>query len=549
MSWRHWAYDRDLPALSVRRRELRTSLRRVTVAWMFGVVWATAASGAQFKTYARMLGFGDMAFGIMAAIPFAATFGQLIASVVIERTGLRKFQFLHCAAIHRLSWLVMAALPLLLGVPSDLAVTAALFVLGVSWFSEALSRPAWMTWMGDLIPRRIRGRYMARREQMATLVQVVVVVGIGILLDWAGTSGRAESAEAQPMLLWVICGIFGMAAVFGFIDIFVFRRVREVLPSVRTQPTPVAVDVYVAPRKNERLGGRVGYRLREVRNLVRSLLLEPLREEPVFRNYVGFGAMITFSVTVAAWYFWLLTTEFLNLSYLATNFLFLVVGPLAALAAAPLWGRLIDRWGRRPALILSTVGAIFSLVPWFFVRPDMTGPQFVADGINAAAGAVGGLVGAGGWQPLGPGAPVGAFLVVALGCAIGGATWTGLNNAQLSMVLGFADGRGRSRYVAASSVLISLGGVLGGLCGGLITQYAAGFKDFGPFLWNRWHLTFAVAGVVRAASLFWLIGLPDTRAMPMRYVMRSLSVNVYNAVSTRLFAPARVFGWGRRRKG
>jgi len=141
-------------------------MRTTTVAWMFGVVWLACVSGSHVKVFARMLGFNDFTFGLMAALPFLATFAQILASVLIERTGLLKFQFLQCATIHRLCWLAVAAIPLVLPLPSAWAVTAFLLVLAASSLMNALAAPAWMTWMGRLVPRRVRGRYFASRARL-----------------------------------------------------------------------------------------------------------------------------------------------------------------------------------------------------------------------------------------------------------------------------------------------------------------------------------------------------------------------------------------------
>ena len=109
MSWRSKSYE-VLPALSVRGPELRRSLRIVTAAWMFGVVWMVCISGSHVKVFGRILGFYDFAFGVMAALPWMASFGQIIAAVIIERTGLRKYQFIECVAINRLLWAAVALL-------------------------------------------------------------------------------------------------------------------------------------------------------------------------------------------------------------------------------------------------------------------------------------------------------------------------------------------------------------------------------------------------------------------------------------------------------
>ena len=170
MSWRSKSYE-VLPALSVRGPELRRALRTATTAWMFGVVWLACTAGSRVTFFGRMLGFDDFHFGMMSAIPFAATFGQLIAVILIERSGLRKYQFLHCGFIHRAMWIVIAAIPFVLPVPSKWAVWTMLAALGISWLLAALSIPAWMTWMGDLIPRRIRGRYFATRSAEARSIK------------------------------------------------------------------------------------------------------------------------------------------------------------------------------------------------------------------------------------------------------------------------------------------------------------------------------------------------------------------------------------------
>ena len=44
MSWRSRTYD-ELPALSIRRMELRRALRIVTAGWMFGIVWGSIVGG------------------------------------------------------------------------------------------------------------------------------------------------------------------------------------------------------------------------------------------------------------------------------------------------------------------------------------------------------------------------------------------------------------------------------------------------------------------------------------------------------------------------
>ena len=541
--WRELSY-RELPALSVRGTHLRRALRRITLAWMFGVAWLAASGGSHLKILANLLGFSDLAFGILAATPFLATLGQILASALIERTGLVKYQFIHCAVAHRLLWLVAAALPLVLPIPSPVAVVALLTVLAASWFMSSVAAPAWMTWMGVLIPRRVRGRYFANRERLAMLVQVAVVVAIGFAMDRLYPT--PESVRPGPGL-WVICGILALGAVWGTADILLFRRVPEVLgPPAGVKPGPETTAAAAIPAV------RTGKRgPREALSFLGRHILEPL-SDTAFRSYVLFAATITFSLTVAGWFFWLNAMDHLGFGSLATNVLFLVVGPLGGVWASRWWGRAIDRWGRRPVLFLGTVGAVLCLVPWLLITPDTPGPPILRRTIGWFLSVVGDLLGQPESLRLGEASPVGAYLVAALACVLAGASWTGVNLAQVGIVLGFADGNGRSRYVAASSVLISVGGILGGVAGGVLAESLRFLQDaplrWGPLVWNNWHVAFAAALLSRGLALLWLIGMPDPGAAKIRVFTRHIGVNAYNALMTRLFYPVRVFGWALRRK-
>lgn len=540
MTWKQKSYN-AIPALSVRGPDLRRALRSVTYSWMFGVIWVACISGSQVRIFAGMLGFDDLAFGIMAAMPFIATFGQLVASLLIERTGLVKYQFMQFALVHRALWLVVAAAGLLLPIPSPLAVVVVLAVLGVSWFTAALSGPPWLTWMGSLIPRRIRGRFFANRERLALAVLSVAVLVVGLLMDIVYDP---QGPAYQPLAMWTIGGIFAVAALCGMVDILFYRRVPEVLPAPEAQQQNEDPDANLG---RERSGpGRTG--IAGLRQLLHDLLIEPLSNR-VFRSYVLFGATLTFSVTFSGWYIWLNAMDTLGFSSLATNSLFLVIGPLAGVCAARAWGRAIDRWGRRPVLILASVGVGLSLVPWLFVSRQTPAPDFAMRSISWALLQLGQALGRQDWITPDTALPVGAYLWSVLGCIIGGACWPGVNLAQTNIVLGFSEGTGRSRYIAASAVLISAGGALGGLAGGWMTQSLTALQQhpltFGPFAWTNWHLSFAVAIAARLLAMFWLHGMPDPGATPVRTVARQMSANAYNNIVTRMFYPLRVIGWRR----
>jgi len=558
MSWRRKSYE-ALPALTVGGPELRRSLRIVTAAWMLGVIWMACIGGSRMNIFARMVGFGEFHFGLLTALAFVATFAQLVATVLIERSGLTKYQFLSCATISRLTWVAIAAVPLMLPAPSPAATWTMLGLLLLSSVMNALAQPAWMTWMGDLIPRRIRGRYFANRSIISQAVMVPVVIALAVLLDSVARADPATGGvlamtpRTQPVMLWFVSAVFAAAGIVGTMDVLLFHRVREVAGTTPDRPRLPAVNI----SRSDIVGaGPAGRAARYMSAGVRQLLLDPLRDR-VFRRYVIYGATITFAMAVGGQYYWRNLLENLRFSVLGTDVLFLVFSPLMGMLASRPWGRLIDRWGRRPVLILATVFTVLSITPYFYCTRHTPAPGFLVDSVNWTASSVGALIGRDGMKWITPGMPVGAWLIMSLSMLFGGTGWCGVMLAQSNIVLGFADGRGRSKYVAAYAVLISLGGVLGGLAGGSIAELAKHLQAapicFGPtdaagraaiFAWNNWHLTFALSLTARITALLLLINMPDPGARRARDMFRHMRQNVYNSF-TGLFYWLRVFGWGR----
>jgi len=520
MDWRKTKYE-EVPALSVRGHNLRHSLRTVTLAWMFGVVWSVCITGSHVNTFAVMLGFNNLAFGLMACLPYAAKFFQLLASAMIERTGAVKQPFLRYGTVSRMLWLAVAVVPLLLPIPSALAVTATLLVMGVSWVLAAIAVPPWILWIGKLTPRRIRGRFLARRAQWTTLIGIVVAIVLGVVMDQvyrnphggpltaADMVGDSRSlAQRYPAALWTICGIFVVGAIFGTIDIRLFQRIRELLPTDSlppAEPAPPAQGDWLARQ------GRAA----------KGLLWDPLKDT-TFRANVIYGATVMFSASVGAPFFWRNALENLGFGSLATNLIFLAIGPVAGILGARAWGRAVDGWGRKPVLLISTALTIFSVAPWFFAT-SRTG-----SGLAAAL-------------HLPPGTPVGSYLLGTAACVLGGFAWTGLQLAQQGIWFGFTDGPGRSRYVAAYDILVGLGGAIGALAGGILAQSLGEWQVIvGPFLWNSWHATFALSMIARAAATLLAFRIPDPGAADTWTVVRQIRMNVYNAMATWLFSPLRV---------
>ena len=455
------------PSIEARESELRQLLRRVLVAWLFGAGWMYLVTGAALTRYARLLGVTEFGFGLMAAIPYVAALGQLPASFVIERFGHRKPLFIVANVLHRCLWLVIALIPWLY--PPGRQPAGLITLMLVSSFAASLAVPSWYSWISTMVPGPIRGRYFSRRTQVGQMVGLAVTLGVGFALDWAEGIDRVMLSRTLSVLL-----AFG--AVLGVIDILWFL------------PIP---DRQSAPR-NPHVA-------------LRDLLLQPLRNRS-FRYYLAFNVTFVFGIGFVGQFIWLYMFDVARMSNTQANLL-LIVGPLVVtLISVPFWGRLIDKLGRKPVLIIAGILVIHGSIAWLLItRED--------------------------WWP--------GYLVV----LVASFAWPGIDLASYNILLGMTERKAGSVYVAMNSVAVAVAGALSGLFGGTVAKL---MKDWhGTFLGLplTYHaVLFLISCVVRGLALFWLRGVEEPRAFSVRDAFRYMAVDMYSNLQDTLFVPVRLVG-------
>lgn len=547
MPWRRKTFD-EVPALSVRGPELRNALRTVTVAWMFGITWMTIVTGSRGTIFGEMLGFDNDDFGILTSLPFAATFLQVFAAVLIERTGVRKWMFIYLMTVGRLLWVLVALIPLFFPIPSRVAVWTMLGIILAGHVCNAFSAPAWMSWMGDLIPRRIRGRYLGNRQRYSRYVQIPLVVVISIVLDFMTDPDQPITAADQPLLLNAIMVLFAFAAIAGALDILLFLRIREVVPTTPDAPRKPAVEIHVSKPRRWNPVSALRYGTAYSVQAFRSVVGEPLGDRD-FRRLVLYLAVMTSAATASGPFIWRNALKNLQFSQFGADILYLVIGPLAGMLAARSIGNRIDRWGRRPTMFFGTILTVFSILPMFIASPRTPNPVWLIDAANGACAWGASIIGQQGWTPIPQGAPLGAWLITLLSATIGAVGWTTVMMAQAGILMGFSDGSGRSKYVAASSVLISFGGMFGSRMGGWVAEALRAYQPdgspmvLGTLVWTNWHATFALSWVLRLLGLFLVLRVTDPGSRPVRRIMYDARSNVFNYFNSRLFYRMRIFGW------
>ena len=449
---------------------LRDSLRLIIVAWLFGSAWMNLASGAAFTRYAKLLNVSPFGFGLLAAIPFLGAAVQLPTSLYLERHGGRKPVFIWTCTLHRFLWVLIGALPWLL--PEAWQWHGLLALIFLSTVLANVASPAWMAWMADVIPARIRGRFNARRIQFGQSVGLVLSLLAGVALDWPDESQKT-------VLRHIISGMFVLAGVLGMVDILLFLRVPDPKP-VHHHPTLS-------------LG---------------ELVRQPLRN-PAFRVFLGYSALMTFATGFVGQFVWLYVFDEVGMSNMRANLLLITVPTLVSMGVYPFWGRLVDRFGSKPTLLLAGLIIINGANSWILVTRDT-------------------------WIP--------GYLVVLTAVV----AWPGMELAGFNLLLRLTDSGNRMRassaVVAINSLAVAIAGTLSGLAGGLVAQW------LGPH-WRvtvlGWPVTshgvlFLASAGLRALALVCVLFLKEKKRLATRDALHHMMIDLFSNLQQATFFPVRM---------
>ncbi len=294
--------------------------------------WVMACvGGAVITGWALYLGCGPMMLALLGALPFLAQLMQLPGAWLTTRFGSRRMAVL-TVAVSRQAFLPLIVLPFLPLAP-EVKRGVLLACAALHHGTGILCNNAWVTWMGDLVPRRLRGRYFGRRTAISTLAGALATLTAGTFLDGARTSDRTGPGLAALALAACVLG---------------------------------ALSTGLMALKHDPARGPAiqGFRFARV--------LQPLKDGAA-RRLLAYGAVWNAALGLSGPFFTLYLLEDVRLGFTWVA----LQGSAAALArmvAAPGWGRLIDRVGPRPVLRGCAWGLVLSPLLWTLAGPDQWWP-------------------------------------------------------------------------------------------------------------------------------------------------------------------------------
>lgn len=288
-------------------------------------VFLNWTSGSVLIGYMLHLGASPTHLGLVASVPLLAQAMSPLAAWLAAVLGRRRMLILANAFVARGLWILAAVLPAL-GVPAGAEPTFLVLLVLVSSVFQAANSTLWASWIGDVVPDNVRGRYFGLRTGIAGLAGTLANLGAGWYLD----------RVAVPLGFQVVIGVGVVCA-----------AISAMLYLVHYDP----------PTPRERVS-------------LLQVLRTPLADSN-FRRFLVFAVYWQFAVFLSAPFVFPYFLDELRLTFTQIA-IWSTIAATSALGTTILWGRAADRVGNKSVLAIGTFVAGVGL-PTFWILAGITG--------------------------------------------------------------------------------------------------------------------------------------------------------------------------------
>jgi MFS family permease len=286
-------------------------------------------------------------FPIIAGLIPLCQSAQLLGSRLMERTGWRRGIFTVGQGLSRLVWFFIGLLPFAVShARSELRLVLLFGSVALSFFLLALGEPAWLSWVGDLVPSDRRARYFGIFRGVGAAVGATFGIASGAYLD-------AKGWTPEAFMIVIFAG-----ALAGTADIAIWY-------------------LWVHHPTFERPAGR-------------RPMLGLLRESMTQAGFVKLLAVLFiwyFTLSMMGCFDKIYRLNRLGLTMLSVEIIEMLE-TCTFVAFAFMWGHFADRYGRKRTLQIGLGSAAVCVSLYFVARDDFYYPitiLFVLSGIAISA--------------------------------------------------------------------------------------------------------------------------------------------------------------------
>jgi MFS family permease len=329
----------------IRQREdkgFRKIFRISAISGIFGQIFSTLSGpGSAFLTkFAIMLNATPLHFAILSATGQISQIFQLLGAFVTKRRKKRKgvvltLQFIGCGI-----GLCFGIVPFVFSTGNAINAFLLLFFISVSLLSVASN--AWIGWITDVIPLRVRGRFFSILSQYVMLT----AVGVGLIFSpfidrFSSAGGHVISSQPSSFfkagnLPLGFAIIFVVSIIAAFAGLGVLSRLPEKEKKIEEEG---AAEMFFLPMKDSN-----------------------------FRRFLLYSCWWMLAVGIGAPFWQPFMLQKLHMSLFEVQ-IYGGINIAAAILVLRPWGRLIDTYGNRIAMRLIIMLGGFNPMVWLFVTP------------------------------------------------------------------------------------------------------------------------------------------------------------------------------------
>jgi MFS family permease len=338
-------------------RQLNTAMRLNVLTGGLATVWQIVCSPQPiFNVFLQNeLGASSSTLGALIALIQLSGLFQLASIFIYGYAPRKKPFFVGIHLVHRILTLSIAASAFMAAAHGDRAwgIRAIMIALPISWIFMNASAAGWWSWVADIFPENIRGTFFLKRSAILNVINVIWFFLASMTLDLFDGPGR----------FWVYVVIFSIGGLTGLADIIlnIFIPEPEALEKKRFSP----IDA-----------------------------LEPLKNSNFIRFSLAVGIAI-FSINLIAPFQapYVVNPDTVGAPNTWLGIMF-VISQLTWVLSAPFWGIVMDKWGRKPVVVMgcffviSWIGYLFLthrsftyLLPLISIGTGLLAPAFW-EGIN-----------------------------------------------------------------------------------------------------------------------------------------------------------------------
>lgn len=406
---------------------MRLAMRLNVLTGCLATVWNIVLSPqAIFNVFFQnRLGAPPILLGLLVALLQATAVFQLASIFLYGYASRKKPIFVSAHLLHRVLTLavVWGAFSAAAGGQRGPIIRIIMVAMPLSWAFMNISAAGWWSWVADIFPEEMRGSFFLKRSALLNVINIAWFFLASMLLD----------IFDGPHIFVVYGVIFAVGATLGIVDIILNLFIPEPLPESKQPFSPADAWEPLGNRNFIVFSVAVGF-------VVFSINLVSPFQAPFVVAPDRIGAPNTW----------------LGIMYALSQLTWVLV--------APFWGTVMDKWGRKPVVIM---GCLYSLswIGYFFLTPHSY--IFLLPIISVAGG----------------------FLAPAF--------YEGVNQ----MMLTLTPGRNRISYVAWYMAIVGIVSAGGSLLGGVLMEATRSLElRAGPFVFVDFHAVQLASIVMVVAS-------------------------------------------------